>query len=96
MFIGLFNDAFTIEKVTSSYKMIMNKELSRIRIEGIVPHFKSLLQGLRKNEEDFTQNSRSPDRDSNPGPAIYETELVTAACCGYETMLMKFILELCS
>jgi hypothetical protein len=54
----------------------MNDELERMWKEEVWPNSRGYpiicLEGLRKNTKNLSHNSRSPDRDLNPGPHQYE------------------------
>jgi hypothetical protein len=59
----------------------MNNGLIKIWKEAVLAKFKvlsrNLPEGTEKNHENLSQDRRSPSRDLNPGPAEYETGVLT-------------------
>jgi hypothetical protein len=76
---SLFYDAFSVTKtyiasnkrVTS--KLWFGKDLEESGRDLILRYYPGIhLQGLRETTKNLSQDSRSPDRDINPGPPEYE------------------------
>jgi hypothetical protein len=59
----------------------MNDELERVRKKRPLrnsSYYRGIyLEGLRKTTRNPSQDSRSPDRELNPGPHEYEAEVLT-------------------
>jgi hypothetical protein len=59
----------------------VNNKLERMWKEAAMPnlkHYPDICLGeLRKTMKGFSQNSRSPARNFNPGPSEYEAGLLT-------------------